>query len=70
MKLYIVPLDVLFLIKEIINMHARHASHCAIDMTEFCTCGLSDKLRRYRSECNRMKEITPELARGGQDGAS
>jgi hypothetical protein len=69
MKMYGVSLDVLYLIKDIIDNHTMHSAHCEVDTNDTCNCGLAQKRERYIIACREMEEvpIRSGAARGERD---
>ena len=68
----IVPEEVLMTYKDIVDNYACHDVHCAYHMTEFCDCGLGDKIRRLIELSKETMKLRPisqeEVERANREG--
>lgn len=56
-----VPSQALSLYKEIVERWADHAGWCDIHLSEFCSCGLTDRIKELRKQCKGIQEINPQV---------
>jgi hypothetical protein len=57
MKEYVVTRDLLLLAKELVFDWTTHEVHCSYHTVDVCDCGLASLKRRYKEECDKIKEF-------------